>query len=238
MADPLLAKAFASAAPTHFAWQTQSPVVSDEERTLLRAAFDPLGRRVLDLGCAEGETLKHLGEPPGAVGLDLFVDKVRFAQQHVQARFVAGSGLELPFGAGSFDHVLVRDVFHHVDRPEILVNECRRVLARRGRIDVLEPCRYNPLIFVHALARPEERGELRSTGPRLASLLAPRFEVVRVEHFQPLPLHRLVYHPDIGRPDWAQRTLIRKLVAGAERVAGWLIPSGAWAYLHLRGEAR
>ena len=59
------AEAYGKAAPEHFEWQTKGAYVGDQERALVAAAFLPLSGRVLDLGCGEGATLFHLGEPEG-----------------------------------------------------------------------------------------------------------------------------------------------------------------------------
>jgi len=235
-ADPHLRAAFGAAAPAHFAWQTEGPFVADRERELVRAAFLPLGRRVLDLGCGEGATLVHLGAPEGAVGVDLFEEKVAFARTRLPGcRFVTASGEALPFADGDFDQVLVRDVIHHVPDPARLLDECHRVLAPGGRIDVLEPCRYNPLIFLHAVMNRAERGELRSTMAFLSGVVARRFDVIASDRFQPMPIHRVVFHPDLGWPRLAERPAARRIVDGIERLAGRLLPEGAWAYLHVRG---
>jgi SAM-dependent methyltransferase len=236
-ADKHLEAAFGAAAPEHFDWQTSGAYVGERERELCRAAFLPLGERLLDLGCGEGATLYHLGAPAGAVGLDLFEDKLAFARTRLpKCSFVAGSAYELPFADASFDHVLVRDVVHHLEEPERMIDEVARVLAPGGRVDVLEPCRYNPLIFVHAVTRPAERLELRSTGPFLERLLSRRFRVVRTKRHQPMPVHRLVFHPDIGAPRLAERPVARGLVDGFERLAGAVVPKLFWAYLSVRGE--
>src|SRR5688572_22971740 len=96
----VLESAFGKAAPEHYDWQTAAPGVAEHERDLVKAAFEPLGQRVLDLGCGEGATLLHLGEPVGATGLDLFPDKIEFAKQRLpRCQFVAGSVYELPFAA-------------------------------------------------------------------------------------------------------------------------------------------
>lgn len=234
--DRHLVDAFGSAAPEHFRWQTKAPVVSDAERALVQAAFLPLGRRLLDVGCAEGATLHHLGDPSGAVGLDLFPAKLAFARGQVRAQVVAGSATALPFAGGTFDQVLVRDVIHHVPDAEGLLAECRRVLAPGGRIDVLEPCRYNPLILAHALSQPAERGELRSSPAFLARLVGRQFRRCTVTHHQPLPLHRLVFHPRFGARGAGRHAGMRRAVGAAERLAGWLMPRVAWAYIHVRGE--
>jgi SAM-dependent methyltransferase len=230
-----LEEAFGAADPAHFDWQTACPFVSDRERDLVRAAFLPLGERVLDLGCGEGATLVHLGEPAGAVGVDLFEDKLAFARRRIPGcSFVAASALALPFPAGSFDHVLVRDVIHHLDDPSLLIDEVDRVLAPGGRIDVLEPCRYNPLIALHAITVPVERGELRSTLPFLEGLVARRFRVVATSRHQPLPVYRVIFHPQLGRASLAEHPLARRAMDGFERLAERIVPAFAWAYLHVR----
>ena len=234
--DRHLIDAFGGAAPEHFRWQTEAPVVAEAERALVQSAFLPLGRRVLDLGCAEGATLWHLGDPAGAVGVDIFLAKLAFARDHVRAGLVAGSATALPFSDGSFDQVIVRDVIHHVPDAEGLLAECRRVVAPDGRIDVLEPCRYNPLILAHALLQPAERGELRSSSAFLSKLVGRHFRHCTITHHQPMPLHRLVFHPRFGRRDGARDTSLRRVVDAAERLAGLLMPRATWAYIHVRGE--
>jgi len=234
--DRHLVDAFGGAAPEHYRWQTEAPVVAAAERALLEAAFLPLGRRIVDLGCAEGATLHHLGDPAGAVGLDIFHAKLVFARRQVRAGLVTGSATALPFSGGQFDQVLVRDVVHHVPDAEGMLAECRRVLAPGGRIDVLEPCRYNPLILAHALSQPAERGELRSSPSFLARLVGRHFRRCTVTHHQPLPLHRLFFHPRFGSPGAVRQVGLRRAVEAAERLAGWLMPKVAWAYVHVRGE--
>jgi SAM-dependent methyltransferase len=233
--DEALEAAFGDAQPDHFAWQTSSPGVAENERELCERAFLPLQGRILDLGCGEGATLFHLGGPAGAVGIDLFPKKIAFAQQVLPAcRFVSGSVYELPFEAGAFDQLLVRDVVHHLEQPDAFVDECARVLAPGGRIDVLEPCRYNPLIAMHALMNEAERGELRSTPSFLSKLLARRFRVTDVERLQPMPIHRIVFHPNLGRPQLGQSPLVRTSVSAFEKAAGRLLPRLVWAYIHVR----
>lgn len=233
----VLESAFGRAAPEHYEWQTTAPGVAEHERALVRAAFEPLGERVLDLGCGEGATLLHLGEPAGATGLDLFPEKIAFAQHRLpKCRFVTGSVYDLPFDPCAFDHVLVRDVIHHLDEPPRLVEEAARVLVAGGRLDVLEPCRYNPLIFAHALAVRAERGELRSTVGFLTSLLTPRFRVTATQTLQAFPLHRLAFHPDLGRPSWGHGGLVKRVVDAIESAAGRVVPTWARAYIHIRAE--
>jgi SAM-dependent methyltransferase len=235
----VLKSAFGKAAVDHYEWQTQAAGVAERERELVQSSFQPLGERVLDLGCGEGATLFHLGEPAGATGVDLFPEKVEFARRRLpKCRFEVGSVYELPFGDRAFDHVLVRDVIHHLDAPARFVAEAARVLDVGGRLDVLEPCCYNPLIFAHALAVRAERGELRSSSTFLRELLAPKFEVTVVETFQGLPLHRLLFHPDLGRPEWGRGGLVKQIADRVEKLADRIVPRWARAYIHLRAQKR
>ena len=236
--DPL-AEAFGEAAPDHYKWQTEHPGVAERERQLIHQAFLPLGTRVLDLGCGEGATLFHLGAPTGACGVDLFQAKVDFAQKALPScRFVRASVYELPFDDQSFDHILVRDLIHHLEEPARFVQECARVLTAGGRIDVLEPSRNNPLILAHALTHRVERGELRSTAGFLKSTLASHFAVDRLQRFQAFPLHRLVYHPKLGQPRLAHLGPVRRLVEALESSLDRVLPASTRAYLHLRGYRR
>lgn len=219
----------------HFEWQTVGPYVAARERELVHAAFLPLERRVLDVGCGHGATLRHLGDPDGAVGIDIEEAKIAYAREQIsRCRFVAGTALELPFADGEFDQVIIRDVIHHIEDPTRVIHECHRVLGPTGRIDILEPSRYNPLIFLHGLLLQDERGELRSTARYIRGILEPKFAVVSTRRFQPLPIHRLVFHPKLGFPRATQRLLPRLLVGGLEELAGHVMPEWAWAYLHVR----
>jgi SAM-dependent methyltransferase len=234
-AEAYLDAAFGRAAPAHYRWQTEHPYVGARERELVRRAFLPLAGRVLDIGCGEGATLRHLDEPAGATGIDLFEDKIEFARGALpRCHFVVGSAYDLPFSDGAFQHLLVRDLVHHLDDPERFIDECARVLDKGGRIDVLEPSRGNPMIVAHALLTPVERGELRSTMRYVCRLLSARFRVVAMQRYQPMPIHRVLFHPEFRFSLPATRPGVSDAVAAVERAAGWVVPRAMWAYLHVR----
>jgi len=234
--DAHLRQAFGRGDEENLRWQLEHPVVGARERELVGAAFAPVGERLLDIGAGDGATLVHLGDPAGAVGLELFPDKLRLAKERLhRTALIAGSAYALPFAAGSFDHVIVRDVVHHLDRPQSMLREAHRVLAPGGRFDLLEPCRYNPLIVFHALSQKVERGELKSTAPYLRGLIeAAGIEIDHEQHYQPLPLHRLVFHRRFGVPTLGGSAMVRAAVEAAEQLAERFVPRFAWAYIHLR----
>lgn len=230
-----LAEAFGTASPEQYFWQTRHPIVSLRERELVERAFLPLGNKILDVGCGEGATLHHLGAPAGAIGIDLFEAKVEFARSQLPAcRFSRASVYELPFESESFDQIIVRDLIHHLDEPARAMDEISRVLAPGGRIDVLEPSGRNPLVLVHAVVTPSERGELRSTKQFLEGLVSARLRILSSEPLQPLPVHRIVYHRRLGRPQLSDNAVARRGVEAMEDFAARLLPDSLWAYLHIR----
>jgi SAM-dependent methyltransferase len=88
----------------------------------------PHAATVLDVGCGDGALLSRLA------GLRSDVDSTGI---DVMARADAAipveifDGVEIPFGAGAFDVVLLIDVLHHSDDPEQVLREAARVARRR-----------------------------------------------------------------------------------------------------------
>lgn len=233
--DGLLEESFGAADPEHFRWQTEDPVVGAEERALVRAAFEPLGERVLDLGCAEGATLVHLGRTKNATGVDLFAGKLAFAKARLpNVDFVEGSADALPFPDAHFDHILIRDVIHHIQEPARVLAECARVLSPGGRLDILEPNGHNPMIAAHALLNPVERLELRSTLAYLTGILEPLFQVSKFERFQPMPVHRLAFHPRLQKLGLGTLPGLSPAVKFTESLLARVLPHATWAYIHIR----
>ena len=82
---------------------------------------------VVEIGSGIGNLKAHL---PGVVCTDLFpnpwID-------------VVCDGYELPFADGSLSHLVLFDVFHHLEAPALFFNEARRALASGGRVILFEP---------------------------------------------------------------------------------------------------
>jgi SAM-dependent methyltransferase len=102
------------------------------ERIPLLVAAVGRGKRVLDLGCRSGALTRHFVEGNSVVGLD--VDAAALEK-------VAALGIEpvlanvedpLPFEDDSFDAVVAGELFEHLQFPDALVAEIRRVLRPGG----------------------------------------------------------------------------------------------------------
>jgi SAM-dependent methyltransferase len=98
-----------------------------ERIPLFRAAIGT-GKRVLDLGCRSGALTRHFLEGNEAVGLD--VDRAALAKAEALGIEPVEGDVEdpLPFADGSFDAVVVGELLEHLQFPEALVAEARRVL--------------------------------------------------------------------------------------------------------------
>ncbi len=123
----------------------------------------PLGGPVLDVGCGNGIfTLRFASAGANVTGLDY---SRHLLKQNTHPRLVCGDATSLPFPDGNFEVVFEANVLHHVPDREHVIREMAR--ASRRYVVLLEPNRYNPLMFAFSLAVRAERGVLKSCMARL-----------------------------------------------------------------------
>jgi dolichol-phosphate mannosyltransferase len=111
-----------------------------------------LGEKVLDVGCGSSRILAGL--PPGSVGVDILIRKLRYARKFDRP-LVQASGGQLPFADGSFSCVLSSQVIEHVPRSLPILSELDRVLAPGGRLVLGTPdyARWEWVLIEKAYAR-------------------------------------------------------------------------------------
>jgi len=92
-------------------------------------------RRVLDIGCGEGQVARGVaGLGAEVVGFDPAMSQVREARTRASGpRYARARAEALPCRSGSFDAVVVCGVLEHVDAFEHAIREVARVLERGGR---------------------------------------------------------------------------------------------------------
>jgi ubiquinone/menaquinone biosynthesis C-methylase UbiE len=147
-------------------------IYQTRERALLRelhaANMLPLaGRRVLDVGCGDGEVLRDLlrygAHPHDLYGIDLLPDRVDRARELTPGACIeTGDARSLPYEDASFDLVLAFTLLSSVVEPAArkqVATEMRRVVRKDGLILVYDFWT-NPL---NRDVRPVRRAEL----PRL-----------------------------------------------------------------------
>ena len=106
------------------------------------------GKTVLDVGCgAGGKTMFYASKGvKEIVGMDI----VPYYKEEAEAlakelgfsdvfRFVTGDAAESGFPDDTFDTVVMNDAMEHVDRPEAVLAEVRRILKPGGRLFVNFP---------------------------------------------------------------------------------------------------
>jgi glycosyltransferase involved in cell wall biosynthesis/ubiquinone/menaquinone biosynthesis C-methylase UbiE len=100
----------------------------------------------LDVGCADGAILGHLGECLGFnIGIDRAWDSIlRAASTHrsAETHFSLADGKHLPFPRDHFDIVLCAQVYEHIPNPEKMVAEIERVLKPGGMVFFSGPNRF------------------------------------------------------------------------------------------------
>jgi len=90
------------------------------------------GKRVLDLGCRSGALTRHFVDGNEVVGLD--VDPAALAKAEALGITPVQADVEelLPFEDASFDAVVAGELLEHLQFPDALVAEMRRVLRPGG----------------------------------------------------------------------------------------------------------
>jgi dolichol-phosphate mannosyltransferase len=99
--------------------------------------------RTLDIGCGSSRILKDL---PGAVGLDVSLQKLRFMSRQ-GCLALRGSVYALPFPDAAFDEVVFSQVIEHIPPKPQIMGEIRRVLRPGGRLIIGTPD-YDRLFWV------------------------------------------------------------------------------------------
>jgi len=102
----------------------------------------PADSRILDIGCAEGSTLKWLRDQfPDRfelVGIDLSRIRIQKAREKdiPGAIFYEGNAMDLPIEDGRMNFVIASQVIEHVPDDGKMIREVERVLEPGGRFQI------------------------------------------------------------------------------------------------------
>jgi ubiquinone/menaquinone biosynthesis C-methylase UbiE len=141
-------------------WQSSGERLDALVRSLLSETS-----RVLDLGCGRGGVVELFWRDVKlAAGLDPDIPSLA---EHRAAGMpvIRGRGENIPFADESFDLIVCLWVLEHLERPEAVLREVRRVLKPTGHFVFLTPNLRNPLLLLNRLAR---------TLPKLQRRIVPR----------------------------------------------------------------
>lgn len=183
---------------------------SQMQKTRIRAIVDSVTRharprRVLDLGCAQGNIALLLAEAGfDAWAVDLRVDFLKYAAlKHERGTFsrVAANGECLPFPAHFFDVVVWGEMIEHVAYPERVLAEIRRVLADQGLLLITTPNGSRLRTGLPTFSRVSDRIHLEdrqfqpdSDGHLFLFEKLELIELLKSQNFQPIR-HRYMCSP-------------------------------------------
>jgi glycosyltransferase involved in cell wall biosynthesis len=191
------------------------------------------GKRVLEIGCADGAFGRELIKAGNEVtGVDRAPDVPGSAgyQNVVTADLEQGLASLAPLSATPFDRILLLDRLEHLRNPDRLLEDCRRLLAPRGRLILSVPNAVNltvRLMVLVGMFHYADRGILDWSHLRfftrhtIRDLLQKYGYQITAMHYSVIPLERVVPLP-------ASSPLLRAANA-LLRVATSLLP-GLFAY--------
>jgi 2-polyprenyl-3-methyl-5-hydroxy-6-metoxy-1,4-benzoquinol methylase len=151
---------------------------------IVKIAGDIRGKKILDLGCGDGALTFLLAEQGAIItGVDNEELGIKFAQENLASQdrkhnlrydFVLGSAYELPFPEESFDLVVSCEVIEHLQYPEKMLMEARRVLRAGGKLVLSTPHRLSEI--------PADSNHVREFFPKeLEKIMAEYFSAVQLK---------------------------------------------------------
>jgi SAM-dependent methyltransferase len=143
------------------------------------------GRRVLDLGCRSGALTRHFLDGNEVVGLDVDAAALAKAAERGIQPVQANVEEPLPFEDGSFDAVVAGELLEHLQFPDALLAEIRRVLRPGGVLVGSVPNAYrlkSRLLFLAGRPPEDDPTHLRMFSPAALRALLAGFEDVRLDY--------------------------------------------------------
>ena len=153
------------------------------ERIPLLVAAVGRGKRVLDLGCRSGALTRHFLEGNSVVGLDVDANALEKAAVLGIEPVQANVEETLPFDDGSFDAVVAGELLEHLQFPDALVAEIRRVLRPGGVLAGSVPNAFrvqSRLRFLRGKPPEDDPTHLRMFSPAVLGELLAGFERVQL----------------------------------------------------------
>ena len=153
------------------------------ERIPLLVAAVGRGKRVLDLGCRSGALTRHFLEGNSVVGLDVDANALEKAAVLGIEPVQANVEEPLPFDDGSFDAVVAGELLEHLQFPDALVAEIRRVLRPGGVLAGSVPNAFrvqSRLRFLRGKPPEDDPTHLRMFSPAALRELLAGFERVEL----------------------------------------------------------
>jgi SAM-dependent methyltransferase len=210
--DPSFFKQLALIEDRHFWFQARNRLLFEMSRKLV-SKLSP-GYLILEVGCGTGNVLRVLRQacPDGrVVGLELWFDGLRFAQERSSGPLVQGDVRNCPFGK-PFDLIGMFDVLEHISEELKTLTALREALALGGRLLLTVPAHQYLWSYFDEASQHCRRYSSQDIRARLA---AAGFEVEFLSQFMACIFPIVWFLRKIGtshkhRPEEAQALALRE----------------------------
>ena len=152
---------------------------------------------ILDLGCGPGRLIDSLPEGIQYTGVDISAEyiedaKIRYGNKY---NFICSNIMDIDFSnMGTFDKVIARGFFHHLDDRTILnlMDHIKPALSKHVQLVSLDGCYIADQNFISKFFLSNDRGNYVRTETEYMNLLKSSFN--KVESFIHDDLLRIPYH--------------------------------------------
>ena len=161
------------------------PLLTRFYEDLAARLFTRGDERVLDVGCGTGLYYPVFAPRVGSiVGIDISPEMLEAGKGMLVSKGIRN--VEMSLGSaedpgpldGPFDIVIGMDLLHHVEDVSRMVSAIHPILTPHGRLALLEPNIWNPLMFAaHLIPREERLALLRHRRSLAYRQLASRFRL-------------------------------------------------------------
>jgi ubiquinone/menaquinone biosynthesis C-methylase UbiE len=146
-------------------------------------------KSVVDIGCGEGFVINCL-DYPKITGVDISRNALRIAKEkNPECEFCSGSIYEISFKENSFDLVIATEVLEHLERPDLALQEIKRITKNYCILSVPNEPYFRAMNFFRGknltrLGNDPEHVQNWSSG-KFVSLIETYFDVLEVR--RPFP---------------------------------------------------